>query len=43
MITIAITMIMTIMMMRARKKADGFRETEKEKMVKTKKYEDENQ
>jgi len=43
MMIITITMITTIMMMRARKGADGFRKTKKDKMVKTKKYEDENQ
>jgi hypothetical protein len=30
-------------MMRARKMVDGFRETKKDKMLRTKKYEDENQ
>lgn len=40
---ITITMIMTIMVTRAREMFDGFRETKKDKMVKTKKYEDENQ
>jgi len=40
---ITITMIMTITMMRAREIVDGFRETKKDKMVETKKHEDENQ
>jgi hypothetical protein len=40
---ITITMIMTIMMMRAREIVDGFRETKKDKIVKKKKYEDEKQ
>ena len=40
---ITITIIITIMMMRAREKTNGFRETKKDKMVKTRKHEDENQ
>jgi hypothetical protein len=40
---ITVTMVMTIMMKRAREMVDGFRETKKDKMVKKKKYEDENQ
>jgi hypothetical protein len=43
MIKMITTMITTILMVRARKEADGFRKAKNDKMVKTKKYEDENQ